>query len=48
MIAQRSITLGTAEFEAERGAIVDTVFRTAHRLTGNRQHAEGLVAMLLP
>ena len=35
--------LGTAEFEAALGAIVDAVFRTAHRLTGNRQDAEDLV-----
>ena len=43
MIAQRPGALGTAEFEAELGAIVDTVFRTALRLTGNRQDAEDLV-----
>lgn len=43
MIAQRPAALGTAEFEAELGAIVDTVFRTALRLTGNRQDAEDLV-----
>jgi RNA polymerase sigma-70 factor (ECF subfamily) len=43
VIAQRAAALGTAEFEAELGAIVDTVFRTALRLTGNRQDAEDLV-----
>jgi RNA polymerase sigma-70 factor (ECF subfamily) len=43
VIAQRPAALGTAEFEAELGAIVDTVFRTALRLTGNRQDAEDLV-----
>jgi RNA polymerase sigma-70 factor, ECF subfamily len=43
VIAQRPDALGTAEFEAELGAIVDTVFRTALRLTGNRQDAEDLV-----
>jgi RNA polymerase sigma-70 factor (ECF subfamily) len=41
--AQRPATLGTAEFEAELATIVDTVFRTALRLTGNRQDAEDLV-----
>jgi RNA polymerase sigma-70 factor (ECF subfamily) len=43
VIAQPAAALGTAEFEAELGAIVDTVFRTALRLTGNRQDAEDLV-----
>ena len=43
MTAQRPATLGTAEFEAELATIVDTVFRTALRLTGNRQDAEDLV-----
>ena len=43
VIAQRASALGTAEFEVELGAIVDSVFRTAHRLTGNRQDAEDLV-----
>lgn len=42
VIAQRA-ALGAAEFEAELGAVVDTVFRTALRLTGNRQDAEDLV-----
>ena len=43
VIAQRAAPLGTAEFEAELSAIVDTLYRTALRLTGNRQDAEDLV-----
>jgi RNA polymerase sigma-70 factor (ECF subfamily) len=43
VFAQRAAPLGTAEFEAELSAIVDTLYRTALRLTGNRQDAEDLV-----